>query len=90
MRQLKYMKCGHTANAAAITNKDGKTIDICCMCWGFTPDAEIEVDPPDFTGRKAKCDYCGRTVDSNLGLAFFGYRPNNKTDVYYCGCRGWD
>jgi len=89
MSQSKFMKCGHTANAHT-TNKDGKTIEICCLCSG-NPDAKIEVPPPDLTGRKACCDHCRKLVDSNFEhLAFFEYRPSKDTDRYYCGCMGWD
>jgi hypothetical protein len=88
MREVKFMKCNHSANA--ITKKDGEWIDICTFCHAINPDSEIEADPPDLTGRKARCGYCGETVDSNLGLAFFGYQPDKETDSYYCGCFGWD
>lgn len=77
-----------------------------------------EVMPkPDLTGRMAKCQYCGKTVDkrnnetyypellqknsmgqvicgsivpSSYDLPFFGYRPNDKYDAFYCGCQSWN
>jgi hypothetical protein len=82
------MKCGHSANATT-KNKAGEIIDICACCWG-NPDAEVEIDPPDLTGRKARCPYCFKVVDSDLGLAFFGVQLDKEFDHYYCGCFGWD
>lgn len=79
------MKCGHAANAT----HNGKPV--CAICFGLTPDAEIVADTaPDLTGRKAECRYCNCKADSNENLPFFKYRPKQKTDSYYCGCRGWD
>ena len=89
MREIKYMKCGHAANATTKT-KGGETIDICVVCWGTRPEAMEEAESPNLTGRKARCHYCKKTVDSSLGLAFFEYRPNSDMDDYYCGCFGWD
>ena len=79
------MKCGHAANAT----HDGKPI--CAICFGITPDAEIIADTaPDLTGRKARCKYCSEVRDSKASLPFFEYRPKQKTDSFYCGCRGWN
>jgi len=74
------MKCGHVAN----------TERGCVICFGITPGAEeINYSPPDLTGRKAKCE-CGGLRDSDTRLPFFEHRPDQDTDLYYCGCRGWD
>ena len=77
------MACGHTANGYLV--KDGKEIPCCVICECTTP-----AEKSDLTGRKAQCRYCGKTVDSNYGLAFFSYNPSAPYDSYYCGCKGWD
>jgi len=80
------MKCGHAANA---TNEKGEPC--CAICLGLTPCAEIPVDTPDLTGRKAKCTICGEEEPSSINLPFFEYLgPEFDYDYYYCGCRGWD
>lgn len=80
------MKCGHTANA--VNSVTGKPV--CAICVGLTPDAEVvNENPPDLTGRVAKC-YCGATKPSSFDLAFFEYRPDKAWDSYYCGHAGWD
>lgn len=74
------MKCGHTANAETSTGQP------CCIICGCT-----EIMPkPDLTGRKARCSFCGKEVDSNYNLPFFEYRKDKDYDSYYCGCGGWD
>lgn len=81
------MRCGHAANA--VDHATGKPV--CAICIGLTPDAEIVAEKqPDLKGRKARCVYCKREVDSSTSLAFFEYRPNESSDRYYCGCLGWD
>lgn len=47
-------------------------------------------DKINLTGRKAKCIYCGKEVDSNWNLLWFRYYPYKINDTYYCGCGGWD
>lgn len=47
------------------------------------------VEPPDLTGRMARC-YCSNMVPSDINLAFFKYRPNKVQDEFFCGCGGWD
>lgn len=74
------MKCGHTANAES----NGKPCCVICDCF------EIDENKPDLTGRKARCSYCGKQVDSNFNLPFFEYKPNELFDSYYDGCFGWD
>lgn len=59
------MKCGHTAMAI-----DGKGNLCCVICDCY----EIENNLPNLEGRLAKCDCCGNTRKSSLGLAFFEYR----------------
>lgn len=75
------MKCGHTANG---TTMDGKPYCVICNC------KEVREDKPSLEGRKAKCGWCERMVDSNYNLPFFEYKPNEEYDEYYCGCNGWD
>lgn len=85
------MKCGHSANAV-----DGNQNPCCVICFGHPNswDKEIDDNPPDFTGRVAKCAYwrggCGSTAPSNAGLAFFQAGNGVNPDEYYCGCHGWD
>lgn len=81
------MECGHAAQ-----DVDIKTNKPCCViCIGINPEAEkVRQVLPDLTGRKAKCSYGCREVDSSFNLAFFEYRPNDSVDRYYCGCYGWD
>ena len=83
------MKCGHVANA---TDANGNPC--CAICAGIDNRAfEIarEVKGTDgLEGRKAKCPYCGKTVDSKWELPFFEYCPDVDRDSYYCGCWGWD
>jgi len=51
------MKCGHAANAVM---DDGKPV--CAICYGLDPGAVIiDENPPDLTGRMARCTYYGRT-----------------------------
>jgi hypothetical protein len=77
------MTCGCVANAImAIGGEDYHA----CVIHGTT---DI-MDTPSLTGRKARCDYCHKTVDSQVSLPFFRYQQNNDEDRYYCGCRGWD
>jgi len=84
------MACGHRANAHGSKVVDGVRVEFphaCVICDCFT----IADSPPDLTGRKARCSYCKKERDStDKWLAFFGHRPNELYDEYYCGCRGWD
>lgn len=84
MRPL--MKCGCVAQGV-----DACGGPICAVHAGFTPDARIiDENPPDLTGRKAKCTYCKNVRDSALTLPFFEHRPTDERDGYYCGCYGWE
>lgn len=78
------MKCGHAANSTS----NGKPS--CVICAGIIKDNEVIDQIVDLTGRFAKCAYGGSVVPSSMDLAFFEYRPNEKEDIYYCGCYGWD
>lgn len=89
------MKCGHVSQA--VDQKTGKPV--CAICIGLDPGAEVPEDEvPDLEGRFAVCCYsrgrngkpCKNRVPSSFSLAFFEYRPNEETDLYYCGCWGWD
>lgn len=82
-----FMQCGHTANAV----RSGTNEPVCIVCLGITEGADkIAESKPDLDGRVATCGYCRRERSSDFGLAFFEYRPESKSDSYYCGCRGWD
>lgn len=84
------MKCGHAANAK--TQIDGKWVPSCAICSGTKEGAHIVDDtPPDLTGRKANCSYGKHAiVDSSPDLAFFEHRADRETDIYYCGCYGFN
>lgn len=80
------MKCGHVAHGRDINGNP-----VCPICVGSTPDAKIvENNLPSLDGRIAECRYCSNKEQSSFDLAFFEYRPSQKTDIYYCGCFGWD
>lgn len=94
------MECGHAA--CSITVRDGETIPACAICAGIrSGDLKpytIAQNPPDFTGRTARCSYshrrdgkpCTSEEPSSPALAFFEAKPDAKHDRYYCGCWGWD
>lgn len=52
-------------------------------------DTTVATVKPNLTGRNAKCDLCPRMEPSGQGLAFFGYKPDQEFDGFYCGCKGW-
>jgi len=79
------MKCGHTATAV-----DEKGNPVCASCFGIVPEAIEIAEMPSLEGRKAECCQCDNVTDSRIGLPFFSYRPDKETDLYYCGCWGWD
>jgi len=83
------MQCGHTANAVNGYNKP-----VCAICYGIKPGAALlEPIQPELIDRRARCTYystCHEECDSSLDLPFFEYRPSYPTDVFYCGCKGWD
>lgn len=83
------MKCGHADNATLTTGQEAIPV---CAIYGCT---EIEKQIENYTegleGRYAKCTMGEHgIVPSRWNLPFFEYRPDNKYDNYYCGCRGWD
>ena len=81
------MECGHAANAV-----NGAGEPSCAICALIRPGASVVAKtPPDLTGRTARCGCrCGSKQPSSPKLAFFEHRPNEQTDLYYCGCMGWD
>jgi hypothetical protein len=80
------MACGHAANA---TDVDGKPC--CAICYGLKgADSETVIHSPNLKGRTAECSMCDRKEPSDMDLAFFEHRPSRPTDLYYCGCKGWD
>lgn len=94
------MECGHAAQGVQVL--DGKHYPTCVICAGISPGDmrpyTIAKDPPDLTGRVAKCSYshgrdgreCTSTVPSSPAAAFFEHRPDAEFDRFYCGCWGWD
>lgn len=94
MTEHPMMGCGHAANAQ---DQGGKPV--CAICYGIHSQATIVADPPDLTGRRARCSYfgsktpigiCNGEEPSSTSLAFFEYKPDRKFDSYYHGCWGWD
>ena len=83
------MKCGHVANAY-----DPYGNPVCAICAGLNDSADIvEMECFKNVGleeRAAKCTECGKTRDSNWGLPYFEYCPEEDFDKYYDGCFGWD
>jgi len=83
--QFYLMACGHVAQS------QGRFGPSCAICFGIDPRSEIVVPKPRLDLRQARCFECSRKpVASSWDLPFFSYRPAEKTDEYYCGCRGWD
>jgi len=77
------MACGHAANAVKFPSNQ----PCCVICSCDT----IVKSQPDLTNRQAKCSYGNHAlVASSTNLAFFVYCPDSQTDIYYCGCFGWD
>ena len=79
------MKCGHVSRGK---DRDGNAI--CVMCYPKPESLIIVKEMPSLIGRKAKCNYCGKIVDSEYNLPFFEYKKEEEYDMYYCGCRGWN
>ena len=52
-------------------------------------DTKVATAKPKLTGRNAKCDLCSKVEPSGRDLAFFGYKPDQEFDSFYCGCKGW-
>jgi hypothetical protein len=88
------MKCGHTAQGRE--SKTGKPV--CVICFPKPEASMPEENIPNLEGRMAECCYargrdgkpCRKKVPSSFDLAFFEHRPDQETDLYYCGCWGWD
>lgn len=86
------MACGHVSNAnESVTHRP-----VCVICVGTDKDLQARTivrkcsGNDGLEGRKAKCCYGDKVVNSNWNLPFFEYRPNCEFDSYYCGCFGWD
>lgn len=81
------MECGHAANAILADNSPA-----CVICYGIRPGADKpDRRPLNLDSRVAVCGYyCGTRAASSTSLAFFEARPDEPTDNFYCGCRGWD
>jgi len=83
------MKCGHAANS-----RDQYGNPTCVICVGIVAGAVVVAeDQPNLEGRMMICHYkpSGHAdCPSDTSGAFFEYRPNEATDTFYCGCKGWD
>lgn len=78
------MGCGHAANAVQVI--DGERYPVCAICVGLDPMAQVEIKPPDLTGRFAKCAYnnpnnpdavkthMNEPIPSSMNLAFFEFK----------------
>ena len=82
-RTTYLMACGHTNNALY---NGGPA---CAGCGCYTIMREVK-GSDGLEGRTAECEACRSTTDSKWALPFFRHRPYRDTDLYYCGCRGWD
>ena len=82
---MTIMKCGHAANAEQIL-PDGTLVPCCVICAGIDPGAYEPAEPPDLTGRTARC-YCCKTKPSSMNLPFFHYRgPGSPSAINQCVC----
>jgi len=79
------MKCGCRAQGT-----DSRGNPVCITHFGLKGGAVQVAEIPVLTGRQARCCYCKKITNSSLDLPFFEYKPNEKYDGYYSGCRGWD
>jgi hypothetical protein len=97
------MECGHAANATTGNGKPACAIcdgprsttvasapDLTgrrarCSYFGSTPSGRSHSGSDCKRGEPCKCE-----VPSATSLAFFGHKPKNQFDEFYCGCWGWD
>jgi hypothetical protein len=93
MKTMPTMQCGHQG----LGTFEGEPV--CLVCFPKPESMKLNADPPDVTGRRARCCYYGSRAkgrkctgeeDSHYGLPFFHHRPGEEFDSYYCGCWGWD
>lgn len=82
----RLMKCGCVVNGGnvGVIKATGKPYCVQHDC------EEWAKAMPNLAGRTAKCQDCRKSTTSSMGLPFFHHNPNNESDSYYCGCRGWD
>ena len=74
------MKCGHSAQGI---DKDGNPV--CVICAGLTPDAYIIAEnPPDLTGRKARCHYYGKPIKKGMYNAAHCLFGGCKDGICHC------
>lgn len=63
---------------------------ICFICAAEM----LRKNPGVLNKRLAHCIYHADQKEPSIIAyekeAFFEYRPNHQTDIYYCGCRGWN
>lgn len=78
------MTCGCAAQGTSRVNGEFQPCCVTHMC------TTVSMEQVDLSGRKAKCAYCPAMRDSDLNLAFFEYRKDRSTDIFYCGCYGWE
>lgn len=70
MDEHPMMECGHAANATRTI--DGEQFPACVICAGKPEADRVAVNPPDLTGRRARCSY----FDPALGSC--PKRPNDE------------
>ncbi len=81
MRQITVMACG----CAAGGKQSVKGVEMVPVCLAHNC-TEVSTNPPDLTGRMAKCCKTG-IVPSSQDLAFFVYcGPGSREATDYCKC----
>ena len=82
--KIQLMKCGHKPNATS----NGKPC--CVICAGIKSGHDEFGEIIDLANRECKCPMCKKIVPSDKHIAFFEFKPTEKYDEHYDGCRGWD
>lgn len=78
------MKCGCSCNS--VIHREG-SIKPGCVVHGCTEPMEPQ---PDLSKRMSMCSYGDESRASSEKLAFFKYRPEERFDEHFCGCRTFD
>lgn len=56
------MACGHAASGLQGTGTDARPVCVVCSMLGDPKAATVDTDPPDLTGRTARCAYYGHAA----------------------------
>ena len=76
---MRILQCGHMS----LSDSD----PYCAIRYDTEyNDCMFRESEPDLTLRVAQCVSCNTKTRSNLHLNMFEYRPDQETDLYYCGC----